>query len=266
MTKIINFVRKIYSFRLAILSMSIRQIQSRYIGTLGGVVWSVIQPLMMIFVYWFVFAVGFKVKSPDNLPYIVVFMCGLMPWMMFSEMLSTSVTAIGASAHLVKNSVFPTEILPVIHLFSSLIAHFIVLVIFLAIMLINKIPLSFYNLQFIYYLFALSILGLGLSWFVSAVNVFIKDTQQILSVVINLWFWLTPIVWNLNMLPSKYQFFIKLNPFYYVVDGYKSSFIYHLPIWHNFYQGIYFWSICLVVFFIGALTFKKLKPEFSETL
>lgn len=266
MIKLINFIKKIYSHRMIIFSMAMREIQSRYIGTLGGMVWSVIQPLMMIFVYWFVFSVGFRVHPTNNLPYIVVFMCGLMPWMMFSEVLLTSVKAIDANAHLVKNTLFPTEILPIVYLFSGLIAHIIMLIIFFIIMLICKVPLSLYNFQFVYYLCALSIMGLGLSWFVSAVNVFIKDTQQILGVVINVWFWLTPVVWNLEMLPHQVQKFIKLNPFYYIVTGYKASFIYHTPFWLQWRLGLYFWFVCLCVFFIGALTFRRLKPEFSEVL
>jgi ABC-type polysaccharide/polyol phosphate export permease len=247
-------------------SMSIREIQSRYIGTLGGVAWSVIQPLMTILVYWFVFSVGFKVKPAGNKPFIVVFLCGMIPWMMFNEVIFSSANAILANPHLVKKTVFPTEILPFIYLFASLITHSIVLIIFIVVMVLNKMPFSLYNLQFLYYLFALSIFSLGLGWFLSAINVFVKDTLQILSVVVNMWFWLTPIVWNLEMLPVKYRYIVKLNPFYYIVEGYKSSFVYNLPFWHNWRLGLYFWFFCLAVLVIGASTFRKLKQEFAEIL
>jgi len=138
--------------------------------------------------------------------------------------------------------------------------------IFIVVMFFNKIPFSFYNFQFLYYLFGLSIFSLGLGWFLSAVNVFYKDVGQTLGVVLNVWFWFTPIVWFRDIIPVKFQYIVKLNPMSYIVDGYKSSFIYHSSVWHNSKEAIYFWTICSLVFIVGALTFRKLKPEFAEVI
>lgn len=246
--------------------MAIHQIQSRYIGTFGGFAWSIIHPLMMILVYWFVFSVGFKVQPAGGVPFIVVFLCGLIPWSMFAEAVTTSANAINANAHLVTKTVFPTEILPVVYLAASLITHTVMLGIFIIVMLFNKVSLSLYNLQFLYYLFCLSVFSLGLGWLLSAINVFYKDVSQSLGVILNMWFWCTPIVWLIDIIPSRYQYIIKLNPMFYIVDGYKSSFIYHSPVWHNPKGFLYFWVICTLVFIAGALTFRKLKPEFAEVL
>jgi lipopolysaccharide transport system permease protein/teichoic acid transport system permease protein len=247
-------------------AMSIREIQSRYVGTIGGMLWSILNPLMMILVFWFVFSVGFRVKPAGGIPFIVVYLCGIIPWSMFAEALTTSTSSIKANANLVTKTVFPTEILPIVNIIASLITHLIMLVILIIVMIFNKIPFSFYNFQFIYYLFGLIIFSLGFGWFLSSINVFYKDVGQILGVTLNMWFWLTPIVWLPEMLPVKYQFFLKLNPMFYIVDGYKSSFIYRFPVWHNYKEGIYFWVICFMVFIIGAVTFKKLKSEFAEVL
>jgi lipopolysaccharide transport system permease protein/teichoic acid transport system permease protein len=247
-------------------AMVIREIQSRYIGTVGGLVWSIIHPLMTVIVYWFVFSVGFRVKPQGNAPFIIVFLCGLIPWFMFTEALITSAGAISANSHLVTKTVFPTEILPVVYLFTSLVTHCVMLIILVVVLLCSSVSFSFYNFQFLYYLFALSVFSLGLSWFFSAVNIFYKDIGQTLSVVLNMWFWFTPIVWPLDMIPNRYQSLVKLNPVYYIVEGYRSSFIYHLPLWHNYRTGLYFWAVCISVLAIGAFTFKKLKPEFAEVL
>jgi lipopolysaccharide transport system permease protein/teichoic acid transport system permease protein len=247
-------------------AMAVREIQSRYIGTLGGLVWAMINPLMFILVYWFIFSVGFRVQPAGGVPFIVVFLCGLIPWSMFAEALTTSTGAISANPHLVTKTVFPTEILPIVNITASLITHSIMLGIFIVILLFNNISLSFYNLQFLYYLSGLLIFSLGLSWISSAINVFYKDVGQALGIVLNLWFWFTPIVWSQDMIPSKYQFILKLNPMYYIVDGYKSSFIYHSVIGHNMLTGICFWVVCMAVFITGACTFKKLKSEFAEVL
>ncbi len=266
MKRLFNFIKRIYTYRSMIMAMAIREVQSRYIGTLGGLAWSIINPLMFIAVYWFVFSVGFKVQPAGGIPFIVVFLCGLIPWSMFAEALTTSTGAVNANGHLVTKTVFPTEILPVVYIIASLITHTIMLGIFIIVMLANNIPLSLYNFQFLYYLFGLLFFSLGLGWFFSALNVFYKDVGQTLSVALNMWFWFTPIVWLLDIIPVKYQYIIKLNPMFYIVDGYKSSFIYHLPFWHNSKEAIYFWIVCVCVFLIGAVTFKRLKPEFAEAL
>lgn len=263
---IINFLKKIYRYKSMIWAMSIREVQSRYTGTVGGMLWAIINPLMMILVYWFVFSVGFKVHPAGGIPFIVVFLCGIIPWSMFAEALTTTTGSIRSNAHLITKAVFPTEILPIINITASLITHSIMLIIFIIVMIVNKIPFSFYNFQFIYYLLGLVIFSLGLGWFLSAINVFFKDVGQALGVVINIWFWFTPIVWLLEMIPSKYQYWLKLNPMFYIVDGYKASFIYHSPIGHNPLEGIYFWMVALAVFIVGAVTFKKLKSEFAEVL
>ncbi|MCD4830503.1 MAG: ABC transporter permease [Anaerohalosphaeraceae bacterium] len=266
MFRTIKFLQRIYQYRSVIVAMAVREIRSRYIGTFAGLLWSIINPLMMVLVYWFVFSVGFKVRPTGNVPFIVVFLCGLIPWLAFSEALATSANALNANAHLVTKTVFPTEILPLVYLLASLITHVIMLIILLVVLLFNELPLSIYSLQFLYYFFAMSVFALGLGWIVSAANVFWKDVGQCLGVILNVWFWFTPIVWDISIMHQKYQFIIKLNPFYYVVEGYRASFVYQQPIWHNYRMGIYFWVVCTFVFVAGAFIFRKLKPEFAEVL
>ena len=247
-------------------AMALQEIKKKYAGTLGGFVWSVVHPLILILVFWFVFSLGFKIQIKGNIPFIALFCCGLIPWITFSESLMANTNAIIGNPHLSTKTVFPTEILPVVNIAANLITHVIMLVILLAVLLFNNISLSIWNIQFIYYLFAMLTFSLGLSWFFAAVNVFFRDLGQILSVVLNIWFWITPIVWHIDILPSRYHFFIKLNPLYYIVAGYKSSFLYHVPFWQHYSIGIYFWVICLFSFGFGGIVFKKLKPEFAEIL
>lgn len=264
---LLNFFKKLYTYRFSILAMTIRDIQSRYIGTVGGIFWSVISPLAFMLVYWFVFSVGLRVRLAEGVPFIIVFMCGLIPWMMFSEILTTSMNSINANAHLIKKTVFPAEILPVVSMVTSWFTHGIMIVLLLILMVFNKIPLAIGNLGFLYYFVAMSVFTLGLAWLISALNVFFKDVGQFLNVLINLWFWLTPIAWPLNTLPEKYQFLIKLNPMCYVIQGYKQSFIYHeLPLVHFGLLDVYFWIVAGLVFLLGGYVFKRVKAEFAEAL
>ena len=97
-------------------------------------------------------------------------------------------------------------------------------------------------------------------------NVFYRDISQALGVLLNLWFWMTPIVWLMEMIPEKYAYFLNFNPMMYIVMGYKYSFIYHIPFWHHYKTGIYFWSVSLLFFVVGGLIYRKLKMEFTEVL
>lgn len=261
-----RFLRNIYNYRSIIKAMALRDVQTRYMGTLGGFLWFIIQPLSIVLVYWFVFSVGFKVRPAGGIPFVVVFLCGLVPWSLFAEALNTSTAAINANVHLVTKTVFPTEILPVVSLLSSLFTHVLMMILFVIVMMINGVPFSLYNLQVFYYLFALSALCLGFGWLLSAINVFCKDVGQALGVVLNLWFWATPIAWFQEILPERYLWILKFNPMYYIVDGYRASFLHLSPIWHNPRQCVYFWIMCALVFIAGAVTFKKLKPDFAEVL
>ncbi|MGP0630174.1 ABC transporter permease [Nitrospina sp. 32_T5] len=266
LTSFRNLFIKIYTHREVIKSMVGQELKDRYINTIGGLVWALIHPFLVVFTYWFVFSVGFRVTVPGDVPFIVVFLCGFIPWMIFSESLSANTNILLTQSHLITKTVFPTEILPLIPLLLSLVSHFVLLLFFLMIMIISGINFSIYNFQFIYYLFALSIFLIGLSWLLSSINIFFRDLGQIVKAILPLWFWLTPIVWMKSMIPEKYHLFIDLNPLFYIVEGYRQSFIYHAPFWQDLRLGAYFWSCTLFIFLLGGLIFKKLKPEFPEVL
>ena len=112
----------------------------------------------------------------------------------------------------------------------------------------------------------LSVFCLGLGWVFAALNVYFRDIGQVLAVILNLWFWLTPIVWLPEMIPEKFRIFMILNPMYYIVEGYKNSFIYHVPFWQDLYMGLYFWGVSLLILCVGGMIFRRLKMEFAEVL
>jgi len=265
-TILINFIKKTRTHRSLILAMAVREIEKRYIGTLGGLAWSIINPLMMILVYWFVFSVGFKIQPPGGIPFILIFLCGLIPWTLFNETLIKNTEVIRENSHLVTKTVFPTEILPLINFIASLITHGIMMVILLVLMVANGVAFDWINFQFLFYLGALSFFIFGLSWLLAALNVFYRDVGQILGVVLNLWFWLTPIVWLTDMIPAEHRWWLQLNPMTYIVTGYKNSFFYHVPFWEHPESGLPFWGLSLVLFMTGGMIFRKLKPEFAEVL
>ena len=136
----------------------------------------------------------------------------------------------------------------------------------LFLLLFQQMPLSLYYLQAGYYLFCMMILALGISWALSALNVFVRDIAQLVTVLLQVGFWVTPIFWDIQMMPPKVQWFLKLNPVYYIIQGYRDSFISFQPFWNHLSYTAYYWLVTLGILAGGAYIFKKLKPQFPDVL
>jgi ABC-type polysaccharide/polyol phosphate export permease len=267
MTAIFALTRSILGHAPLILSMAVQQVRRRYVGTVGGIAWSVLQPLALIATYWFVFSVGFKVKIADgSVSFIVYFVTGMAAWFFISEAIGASVASISGNAHLIKKVIFPSESLPVIQVITTLIVHFGLLIVVLFIVVIQRGALPWTALQLPYYTVAAVILCLGIAWVISALQVFFRDIQKLVEVTLGIWFWLTPIVWPADMLGPRWSWILDLNPAYYIVKGYRDSLIYGVPLWADPVPALAFWTICAVLLFSGAWVFQRLKPEFVEVL
>jgi len=261
-----NFIRLIFFQKHLIVSMAKREVATQYVGSLLGFIWTFINPLVMIFVFWVVFSVGFKIKPTSNVPFVVWLAAGMAAWFVFADIVNGSAGVIVSNAHLIKKTLFHSQILPVIKIFSCLITHSVFLLVLIGLITFQKMPFSFYYLQFFYYLLCMCVLALGLGWAVSALNPFIRDIGQIVGVVLQIGFWATPIFWDINIMPLRIQQILKLNPMFYIIQGYRESFIYFLPFWRHPYQTLYFWIVAIIVFVIGALIFRKMKPQFADVL
>ncbi len=261
-----DFLKLIVLKRSLIFSMTKRELATQYIGSLLGFVWTFVHPLVMITVFWFVFSVGFRSQPMNDVPFVVWLTAGMAPWFLFSDVVLGSAAVIIANSHLVKKTLFHTQILPVVKLLSSFVTHIIFLTVLLVLIVFQRMPLSLYFLQFIYYFLCMAYLALGLAWAVSALNVFLRDIGQVAGVVIQVGFWATPIFWDIHMMPAKIQLLLKLNPMFYIVQGYRETFIYFIPFWEHPLLTVYFWVVSTVVFVAGALIFQKLKPQFADVL
>jgi len=125
---------------------------------------------------------------------------------------------------------------------------------------------NFYWLQIVYYLFAMIVLILGISWVTSSVMVFIRDINQFVVMVLQFGFWMTPIFWELERVPERFRFLIRLNPLAYLINGYRDSMINKIWFWEHPGYTIYFWVVTLTIFVVGGLTFRKLRPHFADVL
>lgn len=260
------FATKLISYRRVVLSLAVRSFQSRYIGTGGGILWSIVQPLATVFVFWIVFSIGFKAKGPNDVPFVLYYMTAFLPWHFISEVLNASANTVIANRHLVKKMVFPTETLPIVEILVATVGHLILLAFTILLLFIHGAIPGLASLQIVYAYLCAVVLSLGLGWLLSATNVFHRDISQSLATLLNFWFWMTPVVWSMDMIPEKWRPLMMLNPMLHVVESYRNALLYNRPVWADTHQFLIFWSIVFLLCAGGAYVFRRLKPEFADVL
>ena len=187
----------------------------------------------------------------------------ILPWLVFQETLMRSSNVIVDHANLITKTLFPAEILPLSVLAANLVNHLIGLGIFLALVIFYLHKVSLLFLLFPVYLLALALFSLGLSWFISSVQVFLRDTAQIVSVVLTFWFWFTPIMFDEKRL-QKWAFILRVNPIAEVVTAYRKCFLsFELPTVKGL---VILYVAAIAVFVAGGLFFRFTKRSFADVL
>lgn len=257
--------------------LSKNDFKSKFSGSYLGIVWAFVQPIVTVLVYWFVFekglrAGGVNLKSGIQIPFVLWLIAGLVPWFFFQDALSGGTNALMEYSYLVKKVVFRIDILPIIKLISALFVHLFFVAFTIVLYCFYGYFPDIYTLQVIYYSFAMFMLALGIVYITSALVVFFKDLGQIIAIILQVGVWMTPIMWNINSpaldLPGWVLFILKLNPMYYVVEGYRQSLIDKVAIWdsNNLIELVYFWIFAIVMWILGSCVFKKLKIHFADVL
>ena len=260
------FILTLFKNRIAIISLAKHNFRIRYLGTIGGLLWGVLLPIATVFTYWAVFSVGFKATGPNGMPFDIYFIVAYLPWSFLTEVLSASSIVVINNPHLVKKMVFPTEVLPVVEIISATFNHLILFSITIALLVFHGTTFGLGFFQIFYSYLCLVTLALGLSWLLAAANIFYRDIGQILSVVLNFWFWATPIAWSIEIVPIRYQWVMDLNPAFHIINGYRDALLYDTSLWTNMLSLIFFWIFTTVIFILGGYVFRKLKPEFADVL
>ncbi len=247
--------------------MAKEDFHKQYTGSFLGIVWAFIQPLMFVMTLWFVFAIGLRQsRGEEPVPFVIWLMTGMFFWFFFSEILQTGAGVIREKSYLVKNVRFQVSMLPVIKIISALMVHLVFVLLLAVLLILYGHPPDLQWLQTVYYLFAAIILSLGISWITSSLNVFVKDIHHLTQILMRIGFWFTPIFWKADHLPGALKTIVKLNPAFYLVQGYRDSLIYQTWFWEKPVLTVYFWSLTFLVFFAGAVIFKRLSPHFADVL
>jgi lipopolysaccharide transport system permease protein/teichoic acid transport system permease protein len=247
-------------------TLSKNDFKQKYLGSYLGIAWAFIQPSITVLIFWFVFQVGFKSQPVNDVPFILWLVAGMFPWFFFADSVANATNVVIENAYLVKKIVFKVSMLPLIKIASALVVHLFFIVFMFVLFRVYGYHFDLHWLQIFYYLGAMMVLILGVSYMTSALVIFFKDIGQLVAMLLQFGFWMTPIFWAIDTIPQKYHFWINLNPMAYIVEGYRDSMINHIWFWEKPLMTLYFWVVAFIMIAVGFATFKKLKPHFSDVL
>lgn len=260
-------IKRIKKNRAMILDLSVNDFSTKYAGSSFGIFWAFVQPVITILVYWCVFEFGLKSTAPiPNVPYIVWFSTGMVPWFFFSDAINAVTNSFIEYSYLVKKVVFDIDFLPIVKILSNLFVHLFFVLLLIIISVANGQGISIKFWEVFYYMLCMIILVYAIGNITSSIIVFFRDVGQIINIILQIGLWVTPIIWSYIIVPDKYQWIVKLNPVFYIIEGYRDAFINGKWFFQKPLLTGYFWIFALVVLMLGRTIFRKLKPHFADVI
>jgi len=253
--------------RALIRSMVRRDIMARYRGSFGDVFWTVLNPLLLMLTYYFVFGVVLRTRfgaDQSSAGFLLYFLAGMLPWLAFAEPVGRSPHVVLEHRTFVKKLVFPLDTLSVNHALSGLVTEVFGLAVFLCflIALRHHVPPTVAWLPVL--LIPQLMFTLGLCWFLAAIGVFVRDLAQVIGFLLTLWFFITPICYPEQSLPHSALAILGKNPMFVLVRAYRSIFLEgHGP---DARPIILFWIVAIMVFLLGHAWFYRLRKTFADVI
>ena len=254
-----NIFKELYQYRELLKTNVHKEIRGKYKGSFLGVLWSFVNPLLQVLVYAIVFPYIMRVKT-DN--YLVFLIIGIIPWTFFTYVLNQGMITVRMNAGIIKKVYFPREILPISVTTSGLVNFSISCIIILIFCIFGGVGVS-WHLVFLPVIAILQyILQLGLTLGLSAINIYIKDTEYIVQFFINMLFYATPILYSVTLFPERYRWILYINPMAQIINAYRDIFLYHnIP---DLFGLAYLTGVSILLFIIGLAIFRKLEKGFAE--
>lgn len=256
-----KLLKNLYEYRELLKTNVKKDIRGKYKGSFLGVLWSFLNPLLMVLVYAIVFPYIMRIQTDHYLQYLI---CGVIPWNFFTSVMGLGMGSIKNNAGIVNKVFFPREILPISAVLSGLVNFFISCIIIILFCVFGGVGISWHILLVPFVAIIQFFITVGLVLGLSAINVYVQDTEYIIQFFINMLFYATPILYTAELFPESIRWVLYLNPFTHVVDAYRNCFMYHTlpPIMSIFYMII----IAIVCFLLGLYIFRKLEKGFAEEI
>lgn len=257
-----NAIKEIYEYRTMIASLIKRDLRGRYKGSVLGFAWTFLNPLLQLAVYTLVFSAIMRAGIED---YYLFLFVALIPWIFFSTSVTGGASCIISQKEMIKKIYFPREVLPISHVTCQLVNMFFSFIVVFAVLIISEKGVSFYALLFLpIVVFAEYLMAISIAMVTSALTVYFRDLEHILLIITLAWQFLSPVMYDIDMVPEQFRGIFNLNPMTPVIIAYRDIFYYkQAPDLGTLLQGFIF-SIVLLI--IGWFVFGHLKKHFAEEL
>lgn len=251
--------KELYQYRELLKTNVQKEIKGKYKGSFLGVLWSFLNPLLMVLVYALVFPYIMR-TNVDN--YLVYLITGVIPWNFFTTCITTGCNCVWINGGIIKKVYFPREILPISVVTAGLINFLISCVIILLFVLFGGIGFSIQLLWLPLIAIIQSALSLGLLFILSAINVYVRDIEYLVGFLLNLLFYATPILYTADMFPESIRWVLYLNPMTTIIESYRNVFYYQQSPALTSLMIVF--AVSFMILIIGYLIFKKLERGFAE--
>lgn len=248
-------------------SMARRDILARYRGSFGDLFWTILNPLLLMATYFFVFGVVLRTRfgaDQSSTGFALYFLAGMLPWLAFSEPAGRAPHVILEHRNFVKKLIFPLDILPVNQVLAGLVTELFAAAVFIAALVAIRhyFPASVIWLPVL--LVPQLLFTLGLCWFLAGLGVFVRDLGQIIGFLLTLWFFITPICYPESSLPANAVALLRKNPMFVLVRAYRAIFLEnHAP---ELFPMLKLWGVAVAVFLFGYAWFYKLRRSFADII
>lgn len=266
MKNIINFIGGIIKNRRLLFHLARRDFKIKYARNYLGLAWAVLEPLALLVIMLIVFTYLRHRGDRDEFPFAVYMLSGMAGFDFVSKALQQATNSIRSYSFMIKLLHIPTMLIPLISIMSTFFTHLIVLGIAIVIIALHGFGFSWYWFQLVYFMFASWMFLIGITRLTASIVIFVQDLQYVIGIVMRGLFFLTPILWSVDMFPEQYRIYFKLNPLYHIVEGYRMSLLYHKPFWSDGISMISFWIVTVFFFIAGTYVFRKLSPNFADAI
>lgn len=254
-----NVFKELYQYRELLKTNVHKEIRGKYKGSVLGVLWSFLNPLLMVTVYAIVFPYLMRVQTDS---YLVFLITGVIPWVFFTTVVTTGCNCVWINGGIIKKVYFPREILPISVVSAGLINFLISCIIILIFVFFGGIGFSINLIWLPVIALIQSAFSLGILFILSAINVYVRDVEYVVQFIVNLAFYATPIIYNVEMFPQKFRWILYLNPMAHLIDAYRD--IFYNKVMPNLTSLGIMAGVSLFILIVGFAIFKKLEKGFAE--
>jgi len=259
----VSSLRELFRYRELLWSWVIRDLKVRYKQSLLGIAWAILQPLSATIIFTIIFSRFVRVPT-DGIPYPIFYYSALLPWTFSSSSITFGVNCLVNNMGLVTKIYFPREILPISAVIASFVDFLIAAVIYVGMMVFYRVPVG-PNWVWVPVLILIQIaLTLGVVLFASALNVFYRDIRFVVPLGIQLWMYLTPIIYPLNIVPERFRAFYMLNPMAGLIDSYRRIIL--QAQWPDLTYILMTAVVSVGVLYLAYLYFKRAEAVFADII